>query len=787
MVSNMSRNPIRRSSSLTKMLRNASFNYGQLEEKRLLATFNADDVPVNIIDNQTVTSTMNIPDTDVVVDLDVQLNITHTWDSDLTVTLTSPEGTTVNLFSGVGGSGDNFSNTYLDDEADNPITTGSPPFAGDYQPQGSLSDFDGESLNGDWVLSISDSATGDDGVLTAWSIITDATLATAGTVSLDKEIYSVGDTVNISVLDQNAVLPVTVDIAANTGDVETVTLTDQGAGIFTGSIDIEDEDPVGGDGMIQGGVGNSFTVTYEDSDDGNGSPTSDTAMASISNIVEYVSTDTPVDILDNQTVTSVINVPDSGALSDLNIRLDITHSFVGDLVVNLISPDNTTISLFSGVGGSGDNFDNTILDDEASTPIGSGSAPFSGSFQPAEPLSTFDGMNINGDWTLQITDTAGGDTGTLNEWALVVQGGDGAVIPTIDLLGRVGQVFESDTGDRRVDFDVFLTAPTEEVVSVNYSLRPGSDFSYPATPGVDIEEVAGTLTFEPGETMATISVDVFGDRVIERNEEFGIILSNPIQGNIRTADASVVIRNDDEFEMGTMLDIGTPDSPVQSGAVVIHDDPYSPAIGLGWSNLTAFSLFERARGNNVTRDGAQMRVGMLDIDVPNGNYSVTTYFGSVGRLDPFQVILEDVPNVFTPATLGPNVSTTFTTSVIDGRLSIGLDGRPGLANTIRLVGLEVNELQGRSGGDGSDDGGSENWWPRFEVPVGGLERAHLDQKTDDWRMGRKNDENLSTSQRLNSITGDLEGRSLVIDSTNSNESEFVEILADAFEEISIEL
>ena len=45
--------------------------------------------------------------------ISVCLNISHTYDSDLNVFLIAPDGTTVNLFTGIGGGGDNFTNTCL--------------------------------------------------------------------------------------------------------------------------------------------------------------------------------------------------------------------------------------------------------------------------------------------------------------------------------------------------------------------------------------------------------------------------------------------------------------------------------------------------------------------------------------------------------------------------------------------------------------------------------------------------------------------------------------------------
>ena len=52
-------------------------------------------------------------------------------------------------------------------------------------------------------------------------------------------------------------------------------------------------------------------------------------------------------------------------------------------------------------GGSGDNFTNTVFDDEAATAISPASRPFTGSFRPFQPLSAFDGQAIAGTWTLR--------------------------------------------------------------------------------------------------------------------------------------------------------------------------------------------------------------------------------------------------------------------------------------------------------------------------------------------------------------------------------------------------
>jgi subtilisin-like proprotein convertase family protein len=136
---------------------------------------------------------------------------------------------------------------------------------------------------------------------------------------------------------------------------------------------------------------------------------------------------TPVELEDARgknpgVTTSTITVADSGAIVDLNVQLDISHTWDEDLRVYLIGPDGTRVTLFEGVGGGYDNFTGTILDDQAYTLIQDGSAPFRGSYIPQEPLAAFDSTieNLAGDWTLEIQDTVGKDSGTLNSWSITV-------------------------------------------------------------------------------------------------------------------------------------------------------------------------------------------------------------------------------------------------------------------------------------------------------------------------------------------------------------------------------
>jgi subtilisin family serine protease/subtilisin-like proprotein convertase family protein len=134
-------------------------------------TYDSGAVSVNLADLTTTTITFTIAESLRISDMDVALTILHTYDSDLSITLTSPTvngvaGRTVTLFNRRGGAGDNLSGTRFDDEAAASIATGAAPFAGSFRPETALSAFDGLNTAGAWTLRVTDNAAGDVGRLT---------------------------------------------------------------------------------------------------------------------------------------------------------------------------------------------------------------------------------------------------------------------------------------------------------------------------------------------------------------------------------------------------------------------------------------------------------------------------------------------------------------------------------------------------------------------------------------------------------------------------------------------
>jgi subtilisin-like proprotein convertase family protein len=143
------------------------------------------------------------------------------------------------------------------------------------------------------------------------------------------------------------------------------------------------------------------------------------------------------------------NVAGVGNIADLNFRIDgtscnttnpsltvgVDHSWVGDLTFKLTSPAATTVTIIERpgagtLGSSGNNFCQTLLDDDGAFPgidtiLSTGSPPlgppYTGTFLPQNPLSAFDGQSADGNWNLNVSDNAGGDTGFVRAFSLIFQ------------------------------------------------------------------------------------------------------------------------------------------------------------------------------------------------------------------------------------------------------------------------------------------------------------------------------------------------------------------------------
>jgi subtilisin-like proprotein convertase family protein len=196
---------------------------------------------------------------------------------------------------------------------------------------------------------------------------------------------------------------------------------------------------------------------------------------------------TPVVLLDASPFAQAVpfTIDDARGIVDVNVRLNVSHTSVGQLTVNLRHPDGTLVFLSNRRGGSGDNFVNTVFDDEASTAIAAGIAPFTGAYRPDSTLSILDGKTAQGTWSLEILDNANGNVATVNGFEIQITLGAACSPPEIVQLGWS---------------DASSLAWSADPAATSYTIYRGSSDDLPALLTPSLDSCALTTT---GATSAT--------------------------------------------------------------------------------------------------------------------------------------------------------------------------------------------------------------------------------------------------------------------------------------------
>jgi|GEM_PF-4118391 len=127
------------------------------------------------------------------------------------------------------------------------------------------------------------------------------------------------------------------------------------------------------------------------------------------------------EIKDHTTQTYTAEIDTDVTISDVLIRMDVSHPFTSDLNIVLHHPDGqTTVQLFehSRTGRSHGGIQGTVFGDSATQSVTAVAPPFTGYFQPVSSLSAFAGKEGKGTWKLTIEDKSNRDEGTLKWWNL---------------------------------------------------------------------------------------------------------------------------------------------------------------------------------------------------------------------------------------------------------------------------------------------------------------------------------------------------------------------------------
>jgi subtilisin-like proprotein convertase family protein len=278
-------------------------------------------------------------------------------------------------------------------------------------------------------------------------------------------------------------------------------------------------------------------------------------------LATYTSPNVPTAIPDAGASPAVVNLSISGVpgtIADINVRVNVTHTWDSDLVMQLVSPDGqTVVTLVNQRGGSGDNFTNTVLDDEAGASISTGSAPFSGSFRPETPLAALDGLPIDGTWQLRISDLASVDVGTVTGFQLDI----------------VPQLYECATVTNSPDLSVSATDSPDPVLQgsqLTYAVTVTSAGATAGSPTVTIGLLgwdedgltstcpgAFTLQGSPGNRSATCSVGTFA---AAGNKSFTVTFAPQNTGTVANA-ISVTSQQPDPNPGNNSVDVSTTVNP----------------------------------------------------------------------------------------------------------------------------------------------------------------------------------------------------------------------------------
>ncbi|MCF8414610.1 MAG: CotH kinase family protein [Crocinitomicaceae bacterium] len=167
-------------------------------------------------------------------------------------------------------------------------------------------------------------------------------------------------------------------------------------------------------------------------------------------------------ILDNQTIDIplTVSVPQTSINTTTfgveTICLNLTHTYLADLTIQIVAPDGTIKNLASGIGGGDDDMTNTCFNANATTSISAGTAPFTGTFIPMGQMGAVNnGQNPNGTWYLRVSDNYGADEGILIDWTLTF---GSAPADYFEFSESDLPIVVINTNGNTIDYDIKVTA-----------------------------------------------------------------------------------------------------------------------------------------------------------------------------------------------------------------------------------------------------------------------------------------------------------------------------------------
>jgi subtilisin-like proprotein convertase family protein len=224
-----------------------------------------------------------------------------------------------------------------------------------------------------------------------------------------------------------------------------------------------------------------------------------------------VSTDVPVVIPSSgtPTVNSTLTIPteDNVTIQKVTVSLNISHSWINDLIVTLISPSGTQVQLLNREcnPNQGDSDAIATFDDNGIVLVCGENPAISGILIPEQPLSALNGQNSQGVWTLRVQDTFNQDGGAINSWSLDICS-ENAPASIEDLIGFDFGLYPNPT---KGNFTVAMNQVESEKI------------------GVAVYDMRGRLIFE----QSYANNGTFNQEIQLVNPQVGVYLVKVSDGN----------------------------------------------------------------------------------------------------------------------------------------------------------------------------------------------------------------------------------------------------------------
>jgi subtilisin-like proprotein convertase family protein len=181
-------------------------------------------------------------------------------------------------------------------------------------------------------------------------------------------------------------------------------------------------------------------------------------------------TDANISIVQYDTASVPIVVTDDFKIGDLNVNLNITHNWIGDMIITLKGPaaigsPEVILSNQPCVGPNSTYPDiQATLDDSGMIhSCGTVSPVISGTVKPFENLSSLNGLSALGTWTLNISDVGPGDGGAINAVSLNFCKVEPSILSTADYIFNQMVVYPN---------------PTKGVLNINLNAQIDGDTQY---------------------------------------------------------------------------------------------------------------------------------------------------------------------------------------------------------------------------------------------------------------------------------------------------------------------